>query len=91
MGQNLPLQSKVSKYAMSSEDNAKSKISKFCLILDLVTDFGMVITPRCTWYLKTTCAVVLPYFAASSFILGSSNKRGSPGLAQGLSGEPSGL
>ena len=36
-------------------------------------------------------ALFLLYFFAISKILGSSSKLGSPGFAQGLSGEPKGL
>lgn len=91
IGQNLPLQSNVLMYVTSSSFSSKSKISKFSWILDFVTDFGMVITPLCTWYFNNTCAGVLLYFTAKLFSFSSSIRRGSPGLAHGLSGDPRGL
>lgn len=90
-GQIRPLQSNPLISSISSGVKLKSQISKFSLILDLVTDFGIVICPLCTWYFKTTCAAVFLYFCANCLIFGSSRSWGSPGFAHGLSGEPKGL
>jgi hypothetical protein len=47
IGQMRPLQSKVSRYSMSSLESSKSKMSKFSMMRDLVTDLGMVTLPLC--------------------------------------------
>ena len=47
--QTRPLQSNESIVATSSADSSKSKIWAFSIIRDFVTDFGIVILPRCTW------------------------------------------
>lgn len=56
-----------------------------------VTLLGMTERPLCTWNLMQTCAGDLSYFLQISNILGSSISDGSPGFAQGRSGEPRGL
>lgn len=43
IGTNRPLRSKLSIVAISSADNSKPKTSKFVIILDFVTDFGITI------------------------------------------------
>lgn len=64
---------------------------KFCWILVLVTDFGIVIIFLSIWYLNKIWAGVFLYLAATSFNLGSSMSWGSSGFAHGRSGEPNGL
>ena len=66
----------------------KSKMFPFSSILAGVTDFGMAMTPLWTCQRSTTWAGVLLYLVAMSFSLGSWRRLMSPGLAQGLSGEP---
>ena len=56
-----------------------------------VTLLGITETPLCTWKRMQTWAGDLPYLLAISSILGSSISVGSPGFAQGRSGDPRGL
>merc|ERR1719495_329694 len=77
--------------SMSSDDSSKSRMSRFWSILAGVTLLGMTAMPRWTLNLRMTWAAVLPYFLATSWILGSSRRLGSPSLAHGLSGDPRGL
>ena len=56
-----------------------------------VTLLGRTTTPLSTWKRISTWAGLLPYLRPISTTLGSSNREGSPGLAQGRSGEPKGL
>ena len=57
IGQILPLQSKVSMYAMSSAESLKSKTSLFWAILDFVTDLGITMWPRSNWKKNKICII----------------------------------
>ena len=87
----LPLLSKLFKYFMSSSLISKSKMLKFSPILAFLTDFGIVMMLRWTWYFKTICAGVFLYFCARDLNLSLSRSLGSVGFALDLSGAPRGL
>jgi hypothetical protein len=65
--------SRASIAATSSGVNAKSKMSKFSSMRCGLTDFGIAETPCPMCQRSTTCAAVLPWFAASSTIVGCSS------------------
>merc|ERR1712210_363547 len=75
---------------ISSAESWKSKMLAFSSILEGVTDLGMTMIPLWTCHRMTTWAGDLECFLAMALIFGSSSNRGSPGLAQGLSGDPRG-
>ena len=62
----------------------------FSFILDAVALLGITDTPLSICHLMQIWALLLLYFFAISVIFGSFSKLGSPGFAQGLSGEPNG-
>ena len=78
------------KLSISFIESWKSKMLAFSSILAAVTDLGMTMTPLWTCHRRSTWAGVLECLVAIALILGSSSNRGSPGWAQGLSGDPKG-
>lgn len=74
----------------SSSVNWKSKMSILETILDFVTDFGMTMTPRLTWYFNRICAGDFLYLSEILTMMGSSVSCGSSFSAHGLVGLPRG-
>lgn len=56
---------------ISSSVSLKSQMSRFCSILSIWTDFGMMETPRSAFHLRATWAAVFPYFLPMAVSSGS--------------------